>query len=424
MLRSELLELIASGESSGVEFKRDDVRPEQVAKEIVALANFQGGRVLLGVEDDGAITGLTRPDTERWIMDVVFGRYVHPMILPFYEEVAFDDGQRVAVITIQSGVTKPYVLRHNGREDIYVRVGTISRLASREQQARLFASGAMLHPETLPVSGTGLTDLGTDRLTDYLVEYVRDPAAPASAAAWEERLTGLGFMTAAPDGRHVCSIAGLALFGRTPRRALPQAGIRWMAFAGNTKEYQALDDAILDGPLVALTRRVEGGSVEVVEAGVLERAVDRMTPFISTEDAAVDAGLRRQRRWHYPIEAVREALLNAVVHRDWTRSVEVEVVAYVDRLEITSPGALQNSMTIEKMLAGQRSPRNPLLVDVMRDYGYVDARGMGVRRKIVPLVRAEAGEDARFEATEDYVRVIMPRALAKRSSEGDDASSP
>jgi ATP-dependent DNA helicase RecG len=99
-----------------------------------------------------------------------------------------------------------------------------------------------------------------------------------------------------------------------------------------------------------------------------------------------------------------------VVHRDWTRSVDVEVVAYADRLEVTSPGALQNSMTIEKMLAGQRSPRNPILVDVMRDYGYVDARGMGVRRKIVPLVRAESGRDAGFEATEDFVRVTLPRS--------------
>lgn len=413
MLKSELLELIANGESSGVEFKRDDVRPEQLAKEIVALANFQGGRLLLGVEDDGAITGLTRADTERWIMDVVFGRYVHPMILPFYEEVVVAEDRRVGVITIQSGVTKPYVVRHNDREDIYVRVGTTSRLATREQQARLFASGAMLHPEALAVSGTGLAELSTERLADYLVGYVRDSAAPSSTAAWEERLTGLGLMSPSPDGRHVCSIAGLVLFGRNPRRALPQAGVRWMAFEGETKEYQALDDTTLDGPLVALTRRSETGATEVVEPGLLERVIERMTPFVSKEDAAAGESLRRERRWHYPVEALREALLNAVVHRDWTRSVEVEVVAYIDRLEITSPGALQNAMTIEKMLAGQRSPRNPHLVDIMRDYGYVDARGMGVRRKIVPLVRAESGEDARFEATDDFVRVTMPRSMEK-----------
>jgi ATP-dependent DNA helicase RecG len=97
MLKSELLEIIANGENSGVEFKRDDLRPEQLSKEIVALANFQGGKLLLGVEDDGAISGIQRSDLEIWVMDTVFGRYVHPMILPYYEEVEFDDGKRVAV---------------------------------------------------------------------------------------------------------------------------------------------------------------------------------------------------------------------------------------------------------------------------------------------------------------------------------------
>lgn len=409
MLKSELLELISNGENSGVEFKRDDVRPEQVAKEIVAFANFQGGRLLLGVEDDGTVSGLARPDTELWVMDTVFGRHVHPMILPFYEEVTIDVGLRVAVITVQQGVAKPYVLRHNGREDIYVRVGSTSRLASREQQARLFAAGALLHPEALSVSGTSLADLDLRRLEDYLVNYVRDAAAPESPSGWQQRLTGLGLMSAAPDGRTVCTIVGLVSFGRNPRRALPQAGVRWMAFEGDTKEYRALDDTLLDGPLVALTRRVDDGAIQTEEAGLLERLMDRMTPFISQEGSRPDQTLRRERRWDYPPDALREALLNAVVHRDWTRSVEVEVVAYADRLEITSPGALQNSMTVEKMLAGQRSPRNPLLVDIMRDYGYVDARGMGVRRKIVPLVRAHSGRDARFEAADDFVRVIMPK---------------
>lgn len=416
MLKSELLELIANGESSGVEFKRDDVRPEKLAKEFVALANFQGGRVLLGVDDDGTISGLTRGDTELWVMDVVFGRFIHPMIIPFYEEVVFDDGQRVAVITLQAGATKPYVLRHNNREDIYVRVGTTSRLASREQQARLFASGAMLHTEAMAVSGTGVTSLSTERMSDYLTSYMKDSQVPASTAAWEERLGGLSLMTLAPDGRTVCTIAGLVLFGRKPRRALPQAGIRWMAFGGDSKEYQALDDTTLDGPLVPLTRRTDAGGTLVEEAGLLERVIERMTPFISTEAAEVDEGLRREREWHYPLEALREALVNAVIHRDWTRSVEVEVVAYSNRLEITSPGTLPNSMTVDKMLAGQRSPRNPILVDVLRDYGYVDARGMGVRRKIVPLVRAKTGQDAVFETTDDYLRVTLPRGTTESDS--------
>ena len=68
MTRAELLELIANGESSGVEFKRDDLRPEQIAKEVVALANLRGGRILLGVEDDGTVAGVRRQglETESW----------------------------------------------------------------------------------------------------------------------------------------------------------------------------------------------------------------------------------------------------------------------------------------------------------------------------------------------------------------------
>lgn len=86
MLKSELLEIIANGESSGVEFKRDDIRPEQLAKEVVAMANFRGGSVLLGVEDDGTITGIQRQNLEEWVMNVMQDK-IHPMLLPFYEEV-------------------------------------------------------------------------------------------------------------------------------------------------------------------------------------------------------------------------------------------------------------------------------------------------------------------------------------------------
>jgi ATP-dependent DNA helicase RecG len=411
MLKSDLLEIIANGENSAVEFKRDDLRPEQLAKEVVALANLQGGRVLLGVEDDGSISGIQRADLERWVMDTVFGRYVHPMILPFYEEIEMEDGKRVAVITIATGTAKPYVVRQNGREDIHVRVGSVSRLASREQQAALFESGGLLHAEILPVSGTGLTDLDEARLTDYLTSVVGENEAPASNADWERRLIGLGFMSSR-DGIALCTIAGLVLFGRAPRRALRHAGVRWMSFVSTDMEYQAQDDMILDGPLAPLGRG-EANARETIEPGLPERLLDRMLPFISAEAASIDYSLRRDRQYRFPLEAIREAVINALVHRDWTRPVEVEVVNYSNRLEIKSPGALQNAMTIEKMLAGQRSPRNPILIDVMRDYGYVDARGMGVRRKIVPLVRAFSGEKARFEATDDYLRVTLPAAQKK-----------
>ncbi len=408
MTRSELLELIANGENSGVEFKRDDIRPEQLAKEVVALANFQGGKIILGVEDDGTIIGIQRDDLEPWVMDTVFGRYVHPMILPFYEEIQVDDERRVAVVSLTQGTAKPYVVRHNDREDIYVRVGSVSRRATREQQARLFALGGLLHAELLPVSGSGLGDLCQERLTDYLTAVVGDPEPPTSGSAWEKRLCGLGFMVEREEGPPVCTIAGLVLFGHAPRKLLPQAGIRWMAFEGRDKTYTALDDRLIDGPLVALWRE-NNGDRELAESGVIEQFIDIARPFLSEETGPLGETMRRERHWYYPLDALREALVNALAHRDWTRYEEIEIIRYSDRLEITSPGALQNSMTVEKMIAGQRSPRNPLIVEVLRDYGYVDARGMGVRNKIIPLVRKSAGSDPVFVPTEDYLQLTLPK---------------
>jgi ATP-dependent DNA helicase RecG len=412
MTRSELVELIANGENSGVEFKRDDLRPEQIAKEIVALANFQGGRLLLGVEDDGTITGVRRDDLEHWVMDTVFGRYVHPMIQPFYEEIRIDERRRVAVVTVTEGTAKPYVVRHRGQEQVYVRMGSTSQLASREQQMRLFSAGGMLYVESLPVSGSGLRDLSRERLADYLTTVLGLTDMPTADAEWSERLCDLGFMVENPGRPAVCTIAGLMLFGYRPRRLLRHAGVRWMAFKGEDKAYDALDDQVIDGPLVAHWRELSGGGRELVEKGLIERLADAMRPFISEEAGEVDESMRRQRRWHYPLEAVREAVVNAVTHRDWTRYEEIEVARYVDRVEILSPGALQNSMTVQKMIAGRRSPRNLLISEVMRDYGYADARGMGVRNKIVPLLRERNGVEPEFDANEDHLRLTMRRGPA------------
>ena len=323
------------------------------------------------------ITGIQRDDLERWVMDTVFGRTVHPMILPFYEEIRVDEQHRVAVITISQGVTKPYVVRHHGREDIYIRIGSTSQLASREQQARLYAIGGMLHAELLPVSGSRLSDLSLERLTGYLSTIVGDKVLPTSDEAWGERLCGLGFMVERQDGPPVCTIAGLVLFGHAPRRLLQQSGVRWMAFEGEDKSYKALDDRLIDGPLGALLKEAPGVGKAIAENGLIENLVDAMRPFVSEEAAGVDVSMRRERRWLYPVEALREAIVNALAHRDWTRYEEIEVARYADRLEVLSPGALQNAMTVEKMLAGQRSARNPLIVEVLRDCGYVDARGMG-----------------------------------------------
>jgi len=419
MNRSELMEIIANGENSGVEFKLDNIRPEQLAKEVVALVNFRGGRILVGVADDGTIHGVKRKGLEAWIMDTVFARYVHPMILPFYEEVRLDEGKRVAVISFPQGISKPYVVRSKDREDIYVRVGSTSRLATREQQARLFAGGGMFHTELMPVPGSSIASLDKVRLENYLKDIIQDPEIPQSDEEWTRRLLGLGLLVEGPNARPVCTIAGLVLFGIAPRRYLKQAGLRLLAFAGEDKEYRSLLDEIIDAPLVGRWAPGPEGKKYLVDEGLIEKFASLIGPFISRESGTLDRHMRRTREWDYPVEAIRETVINALAHRDWTRFVDIEVGVYSRRIEVISPGALQNSMTVEKMIAGQRSPRNPLVVEVLRDYGYVDARGMGIRTKVIPLMKQHNQTEPVFAATDDFLKADLYR-LKGHFDPGDD----
>jgi len=408
MLKAELLEIIANGENSGVEFKRDDIRTEQLAKEIVAFANVQGGRIFLGVEDNGQFTGLQHASAQEWVLNV-FRDKVHPQIIPFYEEIQVEQDVRVAIITITAGISKPYVVRHKNREEVYIRMGDRSELATREQQLRLFESGGLLHVEVLPVAGTSLSNIDKNRLDYYLRTIINDPVIPTSDPEWIERLLGLGLMAEDGLGNTVCSVAGLICFGINPRRFLRQAGLRVMAFSGDDKEYQARLDVVLDAPLVGRWEVSAAGQKQLVDKGLIEKFSSAIEPFITLEAADIDENLRRKKTFFYPWEAIRETVINALVHRDWTRSVDIEVTNYSDRLEVISPGKLQNSMTICKMVAGQRSPRNTLIMEILRDYGYVDSRGMGVRTKVIPLMKQLNQVDPIFEATDDYLKTILPR---------------
>jgi len=410
---AELNQIIANGENSGVEFKRDDIRPEQLAREIVALANLKGGRILLGVEDDGTISGISRGNLSEWVADTVFGRYVHPQILPYYEEVVMECGKRIAVVTIGQEVFKPYVVRAKDRETAYVRIGSVTRPATREQLLMLGAAGGALHTEIMPVHRTSFDSLDRARIENYLRDILKDPEIPGGRDEWISRLKALGFMTEGVADNPVCTIAGLVLFGIRPRQTLKQSGIRLMFFDSADKVYQAQLDRTIDAPLVG---RFQVGSAgkSLIDAGLIEKSLEAMEPFLTSEPDTIDENFRREKIWLYPHEALRELMINALAHRDWSRFVDVEIVGYQDRLEMISPGTLPNAMTVEKMLAGQRSARNHIIVEVLRDYGYVDARGMGIRTKVVPALK-ERGVPPQFQVTDDYVKVVVGKTLANSS---------
>lgn len=412
MIKAELLEIITNGENSGVEFKRDDVPPEKIAKECVAFANLHGGMILLGVEDDGTIIGINRPNCEEWVMDAVFGKYIHPRIIPYYEEVVIDESRRVAVIRISTGTAKPYVLRHKQREDIYIRIGSTSQLASREQQLRLLQNGGLVHIEMLPVSGTSIKDLDLRRFEYYLERIIEDNVIPKSSRQWQERLKSLDLIVDTDFAKNVGSIAGILLFAKKPGDFLPNSGLRVTVYPGVDKDYNATTDEYIDSSIVELQKPVDekGNRYEIQELDFFRTALNFLKAFISHERLD-ETHIRRKRYWDYPPEVIRELIVNACIHRDWTNANINRLEIYADRMEITSFGGLPNTLTLEKIKAGQQYPRNPILTRFARDYGYMDDRGMGIRRKVIPLMIENNKEEPIFEVTGDYFKVILKKKL-------------
>ena len=423
MNRTELAELIHHRENSGVEFKRDDVTPQKLAREMAALLNLEGGHILLGVEKDGSVSGLTRePEkAEEWVMEVA-RTHLRPATIPFWETLDWGGEKTVGVVSLPADAPdKPYKCRRGPAWVTQIRVGTTTRDATDEEEARLYMQSGRLQYDRKPVPGAGLNDFDMRRLLNYFRDVRRQSCPPADdLEAWTRLLVNTELMYE-DRGLSMPSAGGLLLFGVRPHRYLPQAGISAAVYTGTEKDYGAKARATLRGAAVSLFPAPYGGGGQeeawpglpptfseagnAVEAGVVEQAMDFVRRNIAI-DASIDHGGQRRERWDYPIEAVREAIVNAIAHRDYTIGVmDIELSIYSDRLEIISPGRLPNTVTVDKMRAGYRASRNELMKEVLRDYRYIEATGLGVPRKIVAGMRAHNGTEP--DLVEEESRFIV-----------------
>ena len=381
--RAELLEILQHGENSGVEFKRDAVANHDLAKELVAFCNLAGGIVVLGVEDDGSVGGVTRPALEDWVMTTCRDK-IRPAIIPFFEIIHdLEPGKDVAVVQVSRGYDV-HSLWHNNGTRYYIRVGSQSREATPEELRRLFQQRGTIRAELQPVSGATLDDLDARRLRNYFGQ-IRQQALPQEGdeGAWTTLLFNTEFMS--EDG---ITVGGMLLFGKNPNRFLPHAGFDAVAYPGVEKDYATVERSALRGPMAPLL--AQDGAI--VENGLVEQAIHFVRRNTPTESILKDG--RRIDRTTYPPDALREAIVNALIHRDYLLwSTDIELSVYRDRLEIISPGRLPNGITPERMRTGCRAARNQLIKDTMRDYGYLEHMGMGIPRKIILGMKAHNGTE-------------------------------
>lgn len=404
MLKKQLLEIIQNGESSGVEFKRDDIRPEQLARELVAFSNLKGGMVILGINDNGEILGINRTNIEEWAMNIGT-TLINPSIIPFYEELIVE-GKKLAVIKVDMGVAKPYALKEGERLSFYIRVGNTNRLVDRDQLRRLFQSSLGIHYEITPVGRAEFNELDFMRIRYYFnkIRGFTDIPTNDNKEEWTKLLVNNEYMIRTEDGDNVSTIVGNLLFAREPKKFLPQAGIYCVSFKGCEKDYDTKERTVLDLPGVG---NFSEENARLISGGLIEETLLFAQRHLSSEELD---GARRVRVWEIPPEVLREAICNAIAHRDYTIATEIEFYIFEDRVEIISPGMLPNTVNVERMKAGCRVARNPILMQSLRDYGYVEHMGMGVRNKIIRgMLEFNKSEPGLFEDETSFKVVLWKK---------------
>ncbi len=332
---------------------------------------------------------------------------IEPQVIPLVSWIrAIEPGRDVLTVSVTRGPDKPYACVHDGRKIYYIRVGNTSREASREELQRMYQASGRLRYGLKPVPGADFDAFDSRRLRDYLSSLSYDPVPSESDLKdWETLLRNIELMTDSA-GQFVATIDGLLLFGRTPQRYVSQSGIRAICYTGTEPDYATRADEDLRGPLLPL--RAKDGTR--VESGLVDQAWDFVRR--NTTPTAKIEGAQRVDGWEYPESVIRETVVNALVHRDYSiAGADVMLIIYSDRLEIRSPGGLPNTVTVEGMKSGFRYARNQTLVNIMRDYRYVDNRGMGVRNKIIPGMRAHNGTEPEFIEEDNQFTVRLRKSL-------------
>ena len=376
----QIEQLIEQGENSAVEFKSSEVRPESLAREIVAFANSSGGTVLIGVEDSGKITGVDQHQTETWVANIVRNNVI-PAIAPQITEWELSQ-KKVLAIEVSRGLDKPYQTL-DGK--FWIRVGSTNRMATKEELSRLFQQAGLVHFDIAPLEQTSITDLDDRKLQEYWFTYYSINYLELEQEE-QKRLLRNADILGLLEGEEVVTVGGMLLFGKDPQRRIPQSFITFAVFDGLLLTDELLDKQNIGGTLPELIQQTHAKTRTFV-------------PKPSTL-----SGMQRVEVPMIPDKVIREALVNAVCHRDYSISNRrITVYVFRDRLEISSPGRLPNTLNLEKILTGNSAPRNQFLLKYLDNMKYIDGLGRGV-----PMIARETKGNFLYSEEGEILRLVLP----------------
>ncbi len=371
-----------------------------IAENMVAFANTEGGIIIVGLQADG------RPSTtliESQEIDSVLKRaddlYNPPVVAEEWKEVVLESPEKHLAVPSDgndnrggAGVAVPdpalvYVIRVPRSTELHaladgrvlIRSGKVNRPLGGQEIQRLASAKNTGDFETEAVSGASIDDFSRAMIDEYLEKRAERTKRPYSGEV-NRMLAEIGAITA--DGKP--TVCGLLLFSDYPQRWLPQSSVVFAKFVGSTPRGES--------GLAGYSRREE-------LIGPVPRLIEATWNLVWSEMAisAVVKGLEREETFEYPQFAVREALVNAICHRDYRlRGRRIEVRMFSDRLEVISPGGLPGFITVEN-IKDEHFSRNPRLVGGLFQWGYIEELGLGIDRMIE--VMAQAGHSPpKFDA--------------------------
>jgi ATP-dependent DNA helicase RecG len=391
MNEQELRALIANHEADRVELTISTTNTDKFSEAVCAFANdlpghAQPGYLVVGVNDSGAFTGTQVTDELlRNLGSLRDAGNIQPLPALTVEKVVTTDGD-AAVVTVQPSPLPP--VRYKGR--ICIRIGPRRGYAT-EHEERLLIERRVSHARTFdaqPALGSTIADLSRSL---FLIEYRSQAVAPEVIAENHrpeaEQLASLRFF----DLRNECPTnAGLLLFGLDVRNWLPGAYIQFLRVDGDSLAGDVINDREIVGDLLSVLRELDA----LVDAQLAQFPV-------------ATSALRERTVESYPKVAVRELLMNAVMHRDYASTAPLRITWLNDRVEIQSPGSLYGEASPQNF-PRQTSYRNPVVAEALKALGYVNRYGRGVLRAQEALA-ANGSPMAEFQFDAGYVLATIRR---------------
>ena len=384
MTTSELHEIINRGEDSKTQFKRQFDSVDALATEIAAMLNSEGGLLVVGVSDSGEICGVTDiRQLNQWISNAC-SQKIEPPVSVITENLRVGD-RLVVVISVPLGTDKPYAVNKTA---FWVKVGADKRRATREELRRLMQASGTLYADEMSLAYTSSDELDLLRFRDFYKQQY-DQEIDQLNALVERTLSNLKLL----KSRHL-TLAGLLLFGKEPQQIRPQLMVKAVAFIGNSLEGTEYLDSEDIGSTLA--EQFKG------TMGFLKRNLRKQQNGQNFNFPGI---------LEIPEIALEEAVVNALIHRDYLISSSIRVFVFDNRVEIISPGKLPNTATVESIRAGIQIVRNPVLISFVPKLG-IPYRGLGsgIPRMIEECRKASLPEPKFIEdKTAETFTVIFDR---------------